>query len=326
ILDESEFQQHRKQIEHYVREHVQLYDNNLRLALNFTQSKILPTPQGSYLQLLFTTDPLSPLPETLDIHYSLLFENDALHRGLLVIEPYELAPPKAYKEHASLIFSEDQRKQTLDFTQPQPFWSLFISYFQHGIFHILIGYDHILFLVALLLVAVLERDNNRWQAVTRLRPALMNVLKIVTAFTVAHSMTLSLAAFQVISLPSRLVESTIALTVMLAALNNLLPLVTRRIVVIIFLFGLFHGFGFAGVLADLGFQQFNLLAPLLGFNLGVEVGQIAIVSLIMPVLYVARNQSFYVPYILQAGSILIALFGLVWFVERAFNLNLTDII
>ena len=101
------------------------------------------------------------------------------------------------------------------------------------------------------------------------------MLKVVTAFTLAHSITLSLAALQVISLPSRLVESTIALSVVVAALNNLRGTIERRRWVMAFVFGLIHGFGFASVLADLGLPQGALVLALVGFNLGVELGQMA---------------------------------------------------
>src|SRR2546421_7631097 len=102
-------------------------------------------------------------------------------------------------------------------------------------------------------------DGGRWQAVARFPPAFWDVFKIVTSFTVAHSITLSLAALGVISLPSRLVESAIATSVVLAALNNVFPLVHSRRWMVAFAFGLIHGFGFASVLRDLGLPQGALL-------------------------------------------------------------------
>src|SRR5260221_198986 len=135
-----------------------------------------------------------------------------------------------------------------------------------------IGLGHILFLLSLLLPAVLVLEGGRWQAVARFPPAFWEVFKIVTSFTVAHSITLSLAALGVISLPSRLVESAIATSVVLAALNNVFPLVHGRRWMVAFAFGLIHGFGFASVLRDLSLPHGALLIALVGFNLGVEVG------------------------------------------------------
>jgi hypothetical protein len=110
------------------------------------------------------------------------------------------------------------------------------------------------------------------EALRTLKAALVDVLKIVTAFTLAHSLTLTLAALGALSLPSRLVESAIAASVILAALNNLWPLVHRWRALVAFTFGLIHGFGFASVLADLGLPRGALVLSLVGFNVGVELG------------------------------------------------------
>ena len=145
------------------------------------------------------------------------------------------------------------------------------------------------------------------------------MLKVVTAFTLAHSITLSLAALQVISLPSRFVESTIAASVVLAALNNLRGTIERRRWVMAFVFGLVHGFGFASVLADLGLPQGALVLALVGFNVGVEVGQVAIVVAFVPIAFWLRHTQFYRRGVLTAGSLLVALVAAYWFVQRAFD-------
>ena len=153
-------------------------------------------------------------------------------------------------------------------------------------------------------------------------PVFWDVLKVVTAFTVAHSITLSLAALEVISLPSRLVEATIAASVVLAALNNIWPRVLERRWMVAFAFGLIHGFGFASVLADLGLPQNALLLALVGFNLGVEAGQLCIVGAFLPIAFFLRESTFYRRGIMAGGSALISLVALVWFIERAFNVKL----
>ena len=132
---------------------------------------------------------------------------------------------------------------------------------------------------------------------------------------------MSLAALHVISLPSRLVESAIAASVVLAALNNLKPLVQSRRWVVAFGFGLIHGFGFASVLADLGLPGDALVLALVGFNLGVELGQLAIVALFLPLAYSLRRSRFYRRTVMVGGSLLIARVAAVWFVERAFDLS-----
>ena len=125
-------------------------------------------------------------------------------------------------------------------------------------------------------------STKRWAAAPSFKAAFADVFKVVTAFTVAHSITLSLAALGVISLPSRLVESAIAVSVVLAALNNVRSVVYGGRWIIAFCFGLIHGFGFASVLTDLGLPQESMLLALVAFNLGVELGQLAIVAVFLP--------------------------------------------
>ena len=157
---------------------------------------------------------------------------------------------------------------------------------------------------------------------SRFGVAFCDVLRIVTAFTVAHSITLSLAVLGLVTLPSRLVESAIAASVVAAALNNIWPLVRGRRWMVAFLFGLVHGFGFASVLADLGLPQGALAVALLGFNVGVELGQLAIVAVFLPLAYALRRSWFYRRAVLVGGSLLIALLAAVWLVERVFELKL----
>jgi len=154
-----------------------------------------------------------------------------------------------------------------------------------------------------------------------LRAAFIDVLKVVTAFTLAHSITLTLAALSLIALPSRLVESAIAASVVLAALNNLVPLFRGRRPLAAFAFGLIHGFGFASVLTDLGLPRGALLASLFGFNLGVEIGQLSIVAVFLPLAFLLRRTWLY-RQLLTFGSLLIALIALVWLVERVGDIKL----
>jgi hypothetical protein len=180
----------------------------------------------------------------------------------------------------------------------------------------------VLFLVSLLLPAVYVPARRGWAPVERFMPAFWDVFKVVTAFTVAHSITLSLAALSIISLPSRLVESAIAFSVLLAALNNIWPVVHGRRWIVAFGFGLIHGFGFASVLADLGLPQDALLLALVGFNLGVEAGQLLIVAVLVPLAYAVRHGWFYRRVIFVPGSAVIAAVATGWMIERGFNLKI----
>jgi hypothetical protein len=201
---------------------------------------------------------------------------------------------------------------------------------KEGVHHILIGTDHVLFLLALLLPTVLVRRDSttstghlqgRWEAAPALQPVLGDVFRVVTAFTVAHSITLALAAFEVLDPPSRWVESIIAASVVFAALNNLVPWVRGGRWKLTFAFGLVHGFGFAGALKDIGLRHTELASSLFAFNLGVELGQLAIVALFLAVVWRLRNTRLYRRVIFRVGSVAIALLATVWLVERAFDLQ-----
>ena len=253
------------------------------------------------------------LGDTLQLHYSLLFDVDPTHRGLVQWTP------QGGEQAQALIFAADSARQDLKRTAPSA-WETLRQYVLEGIWHIWIGFDHILFLVALLLPAVLVRAERAWTPTASLRGAGIEVLKVVTAFTLAHSITLSLAVLGVVSLPSRLVESVIAASVVLAALNNLRGTVDRRRWVMAFVFGLVHGFGFASVLADLGLPQGALALALVGFNVGVELGQLAIVAVFLPIAFALRATSFYRVGVVRFGSLLVAALASWWFIERAFDL------
>jgi hypothetical protein len=250
----------------------------------------------------------------LAMRYSLLFDVDPSHRGLV----QWIAPGSNGAQ--ALVFGTDNARQPLALRAPSA-WQTLAQYLKDGMWHIWIGYDHILFLLSLLLPAVLVRGGRDWQPAGSLKRSLLEVLKVVTAFTLAHSITLSLAALHVISLPSRVVESTIAASVVFAALNNLRGNIEKKRWVMAFVFGLVHGFGFASVLADLGLPQGALALALVGFNLGVEVGQMAIVVAFVPVAFAMRRTLFYRRGVLTFGSVLVALVAAYWFVQRAFDVQ-----
>lgn len=292
---------------------------------------------GTYAVLSLSAACGAALTDALQVKYSLLFDVDPSHRGLVQWLPPG-SPSKVGKaeEALSVILGIESATQNLPF-QPPSQWQSFKQYVVEGAFHIWIGYDHILFLLSLLLPAVLifrKNDTNADRKLlgnSQIQPAgsfwgaFKEVLKVVTTFTLAHSITLSLAALGYISLPSRWVESVIAASIIVAAVSNLVRdnLDNKRWGkpwLLAFAFGLIHGFGFASVLADLGLPQNALVTALIGFNVGVELGQLAIVAVFLPLAYWLRATKFYQVGVFKWGSILIALMALYWFVQRAFDL------
>lgn len=270
---------------------------------------------GAYAILRFTATCPSA-PAILEAGYRLFFDIDPQHRGLLNLS--------SEGANRAGIFSVDEPVQQFTLAESSKI-AQFVDYLKEGVLHIWSGYDHILFLLSLLLPAVLVRSvasRKVWTASPGFGTATWGVLKVVTAFTVAHSVTLSLATLGVVGLPSRLVESAIAASVVLAAVNNIFPIVHGGRWIIAFSFGLIHGFGFASVLVDLGLPQGSLLLALVAFNLGVEVGQLAIVAVFLPLAYAARDTLFYRRAILVGGSSCVALIASLWLVQRALNVVL----
>jgi hypothetical protein len=218
-----------------------------------------------------------------------------------------------------LILSPRDPTQTLDLSN-STIWRGFMALVRLGMWHIWIGLDHILFLVALVLPSVLRREGGRWVPAPSFGRALVKILTIVTCFTVAHSITLSLAALGILDLPSRLVESIIAASITVAALHNIWPVARVNEAAIAFVFGLFHGFGFASVLGELGLGTDHLVLSLLGFNVGVEIGQIAIIAAIFPLLFVLRRWRVY-NVGLRVASVGLMAIGLLWLAERSLGFN-----
>ena len=266
---------------------------------------------GAYAVMRFAAN-CPAAPTILAMTYRLFFDIDPQHKGLLRL---------TYGANTrTAIFSPDAAEQRFALERPSR-WRQFADYLAHGVEHIWKGYDHILFLISLLLPAVVVRTNRRWVAVGGFRAAFMDVFKIVTAFTVAHSITLTLATLGIVTIPSRITESAIAISIVVAALNNLFPVVEGRRWTVAFSFGLLHGFGFASVLQDLGLPRDALAVALVGFNLGVETGQLAIVAVFLPLAFWLRATTFYRKAVLLGGSVAIVILASLWFVERAFDVK-----
>lgn len=268
---------------------------------------------GAYAVLRFTAR-CPTAPRELRVAYHLFADTDPLHRGLVRVA-------SGGSTHTAVLGPETPELR-LPLGAAPDLLAQALSYGRQGVWHIWIGFDHILFLLSLLLPAVLRREGGAWQAVDSLKEATVEVLKVVTAFTLAHSVTLTLATLGLVALPSRLVESLIAASVILAAANNIRPLVDRRLWLVAFAFGLAHGLGFAGALRELGLPQEALALSLLAFNLGVELGQLAIVAVFLPLAFAARRTAFYPAFALRLGSTAIVAVAGLWLVERAFDLAL----
>lgn len=295
-------------IDRYIADRLAFATNGSPCVLTLGATALVDLSDGPYwAQSLTSQCPASA--RTLSITYRLLFDLDAQHRGLVHLE--------GAKGRALII--RDGTPVTVEAGEG----TSISEFIEEGVWHIWHGLDHILFLTALILpaVAVARRQrgrSSRFATTPRdsLRAVVVEVFEIVTAFTLAHSLTLVISAVGLVRLPSRFVETAIALSVVAAAANNLVRLVDARWAVA-FALGLLHGFGFSSVLVDLGLPSHELIAALLGFNLGVELGQVAFVLLLLPLLFAMRRTLVY-RIVLWGGSSAIVVLASVWSYQRCF--------
>ncbi len=245
------------------------------------------------------------------LEYNLLFEQDALHRGLVSLDDDG--------QKRLTVLGPDSRTLDLTGTDTPGYFGVFTTFVYEGVIHLLIGLDHILFLLVLVIPATLSTAKNQASSgqSRALRGRLLELAGIITAFTLAHSITLALAALDIVSLPIAWVETVIALSIGLAALNVAWPILGHKTWKLAFGFGLVHGFGFASVLGDLTSGVSGLAVALAGFNLGVELGQLALLVVGFPVLYYLGKNRMY-----QKGAVPVMLAGigaisLFWVVQRA---------
>ena len=319
----DEWASHAPALKAYLKSRIQINNGNKLLNIVFKNVDILRFTRSVYLVYNFILDPVESTPDRLQIDYNVLFDKDDEHRGLTIIRHNWKAGIINNEAISSLIFSPGDTSQELDL-ESKSLWSGFMALLKLGMWHIYIGIDHIFFLLALILPSVIRKrtreERMNIQPVDKFRTAFWYILKIVTLFTIAHSITLSLAALGYIQLESRIVESIIALSIGLAALHNIYPLVSRSEVLITFVFGLFHGMGFASVLGEKGIEGEYLALSLAGFNVGVEIGQVLIVCAIFPFLFYFRKKSFYKHILFYVSAFLIVA-SLYWVAERFFDVD-----
>ena len=326
-------------IDRLLRQSIQLQTKQAPCAARSVGNPMLDNhSDGAYAVVEYQIDcGASSGDPTLALQYALFKQTDADHRGLLRLQsndgrtiPMVLVPsadwrPLTATAPSTTAANANGTGRSTNAAAVAPVHdapSGFTGFIAEGARHIAAGWDHILFIVTLMLVAVFRRDVGGWVAQPRRKDVLVEALKVITAFTLTHSITLGLAAAGLLAPPTRWVESMIALSVLIAALDNVKPWLPLPRWSMAALFGLFHGFGFAGPLQDLGLRGSALVVPLFGFNLGVELGQLAIAAVVLPWLLLMRKHPTYRRWVMPAVSIGVALLALVWLVERAFDVAL----
>jgi HupE / UreJ protein len=252
-------------------------------------------------------------PHRLGVRYALLFDLDPQHRGLLRLT-------MDGGVHATAL-SPARPDATFD-AQPGLAAS-FRTFFVAGVEHLLTGIDHLLFVAMLLVPAMLRRQPtpraglSRWDAVPSFMPAFLESVKVLSAFTIAHALTLTSALLGYVHAPAQMIEAGIALTILATALDNVWHFLPGRRWMLGFGFGLIHGFGFANALGPLNLPPQTLVVALLAFNLGLEAAQVGIASLLLPAGFLARHTRTYRLRVLPGVSGAVALLALAWFTDRA---------
>jgi hypothetical protein len=331
----GEVKAHRDAIERYALDGLTIKGDGLTCEIHPTDQKIDAHNDGAYDVIFFDAVCDKEIPNRLTVVYRLFEDVDPYHRGIVTIH--------AGDRVAGAVLGPKTPTATLDLREPDR-WSQFKSFMVDGIWHIWTGPDHLLFILSLLLPAVLYRtrkplagaplqsnallhgplsepapSETGWAPVPSLWRAMLELIKVVSGFTVSHSVTLTLSVLGYVNLPSRLVESGIALSIIVAALNNLYPVVTRRAWLVAFAFGFIHGLGFASALAGLSLPPAAMAASLGGFSLGVEIGQESIVLPFLPLAFLVRKTRFYQIGVVRWGSIAIIAIATLWLIQRAFD-------
>jgi len=294
LLDARVAESQKEAIAELVRARLNLLADGQPIELEL--SRVEPLPDRQALKCDLRLNP-NAKPAALRIQCA-LFPYDPEHQTFLnVYQDDRLAHQEIFtSDHQIFVYRTGERQGWL---------SVMKEFIPAGIYHIFTGPDHILFIVGLLLMG----------------GSLLRLLSIVTAFTIAHSITLSLAALNVINPPSRLIEPAIALSIIYVGIDNLMVGKTGRDMRawIAFFFGFVHGFGFAGVLKEFGLPREALGWSLFSFNFGVEIGQACIVVVVAFLLAAVRNRNqMLAERILKVGSTCVILAGTWWFIQRVF--------
>jgi hypothetical protein len=302
------------------------------LTTTFEGRRLLSTDKfdqdNNYLLLEFTLSGFdTPAPRDFIIEFDPFFDEIPGRDGLIVIENDIEGGIYGNEANALVAFDADSRIKEVSLGDASAFKNLSASV-ELGVDHIKTGPDHILFVLVLVLPAVLVFAGGNWQPGSGFGSSLWRVLKIATMFTVAHSITFSLAGLEILPLPpSKFVEAVIAISIALAALHNLRPIAPNKEWLIAFSFGLFHGMGFATLVEGLDVSRSTQLVSLLGRNIGIELGQVAVIVGAFPGLFLLRRTRYYVPF-LRLVSIGMAVVAIGWMVERLaeIELGINDIV
>jgi hypothetical protein len=256
------------------------------------------------------------------LQYDAVMHQVVTHSAVVSIrQDWENGIVAAHPSEVGVISVDPRSSQIFPLTvslENKGWWGGFNSMVGLGRKHIAAGTDHLLFLLVLLLVAPLQVNENRWDATKNIRYALLRITKIITAFTIGHSLTLLAGAIGWLRLPSQPIEILIAFSILISAIHAMRPLFAGREVYVAAGFGLIHGMAFANTLEGLNLETGQLIISILGFNLGIELMQLLVILLTVPWLILLSRTTFY-HNIRWVGAIFAAVAAIAWMLERSFG-------
>lgn len=278
-------------VQAYLRDNFSLSFNDEKKEIQFLESRLF-NEKAKFIQYYYRVDgvpenDLVLIRNTIFLSKEFL-QNDPLHRSLVLVDHNAYRGLDFGNENTALVFGPHMQEAELNVANPPPIL-IWKNFFRQGLLHIWIGFDHMLFLFVLLLPAVLVLRGQVWEPAPRFTDAFFNTVKIVTVFTISHSITLALAVLGLVDVPIAPIEAIIALSIMVVALNNVFHFFKSHAWLLIFVFGLAHGLGFASALGELQFRNVDLKKILIMFNVGVEAGQIFVIFLVLPILFYFRK-------------------------------------
>lgn len=308
----GELRAHKAAVEAYAFPRLTLGADGRMCSIGTAELQVDLRGDGGYAVLLFTAACPARIRQV-TVRYGLMFDLDPMHRGLLNFISGRMSNVAALSPAVPEV-SLDAGGDLM---------AAFGEFFRIGLSHIFSGLDHLLFVAVLLLPAMFRRaGESGWQPVERFRPAFIETVRILTAFTVAHALTVTLASLEVVSVPTRLVEGAIALTIVVTAVDNIVPILPERRWLVAFSFGLIHGLGFASALGPLSLPALATATALLSFNLGVEAAQLLVAVVVLPLGFALRNFRLYPARLLPGASGVVAVMAFAWFADRAFGWKL----
>lgn len=301
------------------RQQVEAYAfGRLTLARQGTPCTLTPTAlevdyHAGYAYAVFPFTAACPTAGPLALDYRLLFDIDPTHRGLLTVVDKGAV--------STAVLTPDRAHVELD-RGPVPLIAQIGQFLQYGFEHILLGYDHLLFIAILLVTAALRRlDGSEWTPIDGLGRVLGETIKTLTAFTLAHATVLIPSVLGVVNISGRVVQPAVAATIIITGFDNLRPILPRLRWQVAFMFGLIHGLSFASTLGPMRLPAVNLVAALACFNLGVEGGQIALALLLVPIVFVLRYEAAYRRFVAPSVSLAAVALAAFWAADSIFALN-----